>query len=201
MSRNDHLTVGLLLLLAFVAVAAGPRGSAGPGAPTPESCVAAEPASDLDACHRVALGLADLHDYARAIAIEERVFERQPSNAAVAASLARMVQLGTKNTARAIALYHAALHATSGYPPALMGLGSIMQEKGETDLAARYYARAVKENPDRPLFKIRLAEVLLQSGRDAEAQPLIREVVQRWPASYEATSARKLMERTALARP
>lgn len=201
MSRNDRLTVGVLILIALAAAAAGPRGTSGSSAATPEGCAACSSASDLEACHRLALQLADTHDYARAIAIEEHVFERQPSNAAVAASLARMVQLGTKNVARSIALYHAALHAVSGYPPALMGLGSIMQEQGEMDLAARYYARAVRENPDQAIFKVRLAEVLLQSGRDTEAQPLMQEVVKRWPGSDEAASAQKLMARTSLARP
>ena len=62
-------------------------------------------------------------------------------------------------------------------------------------------ASAVKERPNEPLFKIRLADVLVQSGRDEEARPLIQEVVKRWPGSDEAASARKLMDRTALARP
>ena len=187
--------LGLVLLMPLL-LAAPPAGS-----PTPESCAAAKPESKLMECHKAAVGLASLHEYAQAIAIEERVQERLPMNAEVAASLARMYELGTTNTARAIALYHAALHATSGYPPALLGLGSIMEHKGEMDIAARYYGRAVRENPERPLFKVRLAEVLVQSGRETEAQPLLQEVVKKWPGSDEAASASKLMSRTVLAKP
>ncbi len=201
MSRISRAAIGFAVLLSLAVFAAWPGGAPSSRGATPESCAACLRASDLEACHRIALGLAGEHDYTRAIAIEEQVFERQPSSAAAAATLARMYQLGTKNTARSIALYHAALHASSGYPPALMGLGSIMQEQGEMDIAARYYARAVKERPNEPLFKVRLADVLVQSGRDEEARPLIQEVVKRWPGSDEAASARKLIDRTALARP
>ncbi len=194
-----------MVVLGFLALAqtAAARGLLAAPAPKAnvESCSACLRASDLGACHTVALDLAKGHDYARAIAIEEKIQERLPMNADVAASLARMYQLGTKNTARAIALYHAALHASSGYPPALFGLGTIMQEKGEMDIAARYYSRAVSERPNEPLFKVRLAEVFVQSGRDEEARPLLQDVVARWPRSDEAESARKLMSRTALARP
>jgi TolA-binding protein len=187
--------LGLALLVPLL-LAAPPAKS-----PTPESCAAARQEAQLMVCHKAALDLASLHEYQRAIGLEERVQERLPMNAEVAASLAHMYELGTTNTARAIALYHAALHASSGYPPALMGLGAIMQRKGEMDIAARYYGRAVNENPGQPLFKVRLAEVLVQSGRDSEAQPLLQEVVQKWPGSDEATSARKLMSRTVLAKP
>ena len=190
-----------LLLLAQMPAFVGAALLAAPAAATPESCTACLRASDLAACHKVALGLATSRDYARAIAIEEQIQDRQPMNAEVAASLARMYQIGTTNSARAIALYHAALHASSGYPPALIGLGTIMQDKGEMEIAARYYGRAVRERPDEPMFKMRLAEVLTQSGRDSEAGPLLQEVVKRWPGSDEAESARKMMSRTALARP
>ena len=166
-----------------------------------QSCEACLRASDLDACHRVALDLAAQRDYQSAIAIEEGIQARLPGSSGIAASLARMYQLGTPNTARAIALYHAALHATPGYAPALMGLGSVMQDKGELEIAGRYYARAVHESPGQPLFKVRLAEVLQLTGRDAEAQPLLQEVLARWPKSDEAASARKLLSRTTLARP
>ncbi len=195
--------VGLLVLLQAGGLLAPGLLAAPPAGhpPSPESCAACLRASDLPACHHIAVDLAQSGDFSRAIAIEEQIEDREPANAEVAASLARMYQLGTSNTARAIALYHAAMHAVSGYPPALIGLGSIMQEKGEMDLAARYYGRAVSERPNEPLFKVRLAEVLQQSGRDGEAQPLLQEVVKRWPRSDEAESARKLMAHTSLARP
>ncbi len=165
------------------------------------SCGTCLRASDLEACHRVALDLAAARDYQAAIAIEERIHDRLPENSGISASLARMYQLGTSNSARTVALYHAALHATPGYPPALMGLGSVMQDKGELEIATRYYARAVHESPGQPLFKVRLAEALQLTGREAEAQPLLQEVVARWPKSDEAASARRLMSRTTLARP
>ncbi len=156
---------------------------------------------DLAVCHQVALRLAEARDFKRAIVIEDQIQARDPMNPEIDASLARMYQLGAADPARAIMLYHAALHASSGYPPALVGLASMMEEKGEMELAARYYDRAVRERPNEPLFKVRLADVLLRSGRDHEAEPLLQEVVKRWPGSDEADSAKKLMGRLSLARP
>jgi Flp pilus assembly protein TadD len=188
-------------LVAGSAVRAATPATGGTGRASADSCLACLRASDPGECHQVALDLAQMRDWKRAIAIEEQIHERQPADAGVAASLARMYHLGTPNSARAIALYHAALHATSGYPPALLGLGELMEQKGETDLAVRYYARAVRERPDDPLFKVRLAGALLQEGREGEAQPLLEEVVKRWPGSDEAASAHRFLTRTALARP
>ena len=205
MSENNptrFVVLGLAALVTGFLVTGSSAAAPGPSLrANPESCAACLRASDLAVCHRIALDLATTRDFARAIAIEEQIQERQPMNPEIAASLARMYQLGTRNSARAIALYHAALHASSGYPPALMGLGGLMQDKGEMDLAARYYGRAVRERPDEPLFKVRLAQVLLQSGRDEEARPLLQDIVNRWPGSDEAMSARKLMSPTSLARP
>jgi tetratricopeptide (TPR) repeat protein len=180
-----------------------PRPAARPAArpPSPESCSACFGASDPLACHLVAVDLAARRSFDRAIAIEERVHAREPKNAEVAAALARMHHLGTKNSARAIALYHAALYASPGYPPALLGLGQIMEDAGELEIASRYFARGARERPDMALFKVRLAAVLIRIGRDGEAQPVLQEIVDRWPGSPEADSARKMMSRTALARP
>jgi TolA-binding protein len=168
---------------------------------SPESCLACERAADWQACHRVALSLAMEREWARAIAVEEVVRRLQPGNAEVAAVLARMYQEGTRNTARAFELYHEALSLSSGYPPALLGLGTMMQDLGSLDVAARYFERGVREKPDEPQFKVRLAEVLVKSGRDDEARPILREIVERWPDSREAESAKRLMPSTALARP
>ena len=186
-------------LAAFVVVsgvaAQGHRG------PNPDSCLACLGTSDVAACHEVAVELATNLDWDRAIAIEEKIHQRQPRNAEVASVLAKMYYQGAKNSPRAIALYHEALGAVSGYPPALLGLGTIMQEQGEMEIAGRYFARGSKERPDVPLFKVRLADVMVKSGREAEARPILLEIVQRWPGSAEAESARKLISRTDLARP
>jgi len=197
--------------LAVVLAAGLALGSAGLTAPqalaaasaaaNPVSCSACLRASDPGECHRVATDLAARQDFKRAIAIEEQILTLQPRNAEVAASLARMYDEGLHDSPRAIALYHEALHAVSGYPPALLGLGGIMEAKGEMQIAARYYARAVKENPDVALFKIRLADTLMRGGREPEARPLLNEIVARWPGSREADSARQMMSRTALAQP
>src|SRR5207245_10051465 len=111
-SRIARAAIGFAVLLSLGGLAAGPGGAPASKGATPESCAACLRASNLEACHRIALGLADEHDYARAIAIEEQVIERQPSSAA-AATLASMVQLGTQKAERSIALYHSAPHATS----------------------------------------------------------------------------------------
>jgi predicted Zn-dependent protease len=172
------------------------------GAPAnAESCSACFRASDPLACHQVAVSLAMGRDHARAIAIEERVHAAVPDNAEVAAALAKMYRDGTRNVARAVEMYHMALHLKPGYPPALMGLGTIMQDTGQTEVAARYFQRAARENPSEPLFKIRFAEALVRLGREAEADPILREIVQRWPGTAEAETARTLMPRTALAKP
>ncbi len=189
-----------------IAAAMGPM--AGPaGAPRaerpvpPESCLACARAADWNACHETALSLAMGRDWPRAIAIEEAVHRTRPGNAEVAAVLARMYQEGTRNTARAFELYHEALSVSPGYPPALLGLGTMMQDAGSLDVAARYFERGARERPDEPQFKVRLAEVLVKVGRDEEARPILREIVERWPGSREAEAARRLMPATALARP
>lgn len=203
--RDQGIAAAAMAFLALVQaaglLAAGVFGAPAHRPPTAESCLACTTASDLADCHRIAVTLANQREWDRAIAIEERVHERQPDNPEVSAALAKMHYTGKKNVARSIALYHMALHAVSGYPPALLGLGTIMQEQGELEIAARYYGRASRESPDVALFKVRLADVLVSSGREGEARPILQEVVKRWPGSSEAESARKLMDRTALARP
>lgn len=166
-----------------------------------ESCMACFRASDPLECHQVAVRLAMGRDYARAIAIEENVHATVPADAEVAAALAKMHRDGTRNVPRAVELYHAALSLRPGYPPALMGLGTIMQDTGKTEVAVRYFQRASRENPSEPLFKMRLAEALVRLGREADAEPILREIVQRWPGTPEADSAKHLMPRTALAKP
>lgn len=188
------------VLCAAAAVAAGLAATAARKAGA-ESCLACYRATDPLACHQLAVELATRRAYEKAIAIEERVHERLPRNAEVAAALARMHQLGTRNSARAIALYHAALAASPGYPPALLGLGQIMEDAGELEIATRYFHRGARERPDMAVFKVRLADLLIKTGRDGEAQPVLQEIVDRWPGSTEAESARKMMSHATLARP
>jgi Flp pilus assembly protein TadD len=186
------LAVSILFLVPAGALA-GPASA--------ESCTACFRASVPLECHQVAMGLAMGRDYARAIAIEEQVRAAVPDDPEVAAALAKMYRDGTRNVARAVEMYHMALYLRPGYPPALVGLGTIMQDTGQTEVAARYFQRAARENPSEPLFKIRLAETLVRLGRESEADPILREIVQRWPGTPEAESARTLMPRTALAKP
>ena len=169
--------------------------------PGPESCLACFRASDPMLCHQVAVDLAMHRDFTRAIAIEEMVHRRHPDNAEVVAALAKMYHDGSRNIARATELYHTALAVRPGYPPALMGLGTLMQDRGESDIAVAYFKRAVRENPAEPHFKVRLAEALVRGGREAEAAPLLTEVVDRWPGTPEASTARGLMTRPTLAKP
>ena len=169
--------------------------------PTPESCLACAESTEAEVCHRIAIEMAAMRDFGRAIAIEERVLALRPGDFEVAAALANMHRIGSRDTVRAIKLYHEALFAAPGYPPALLGLGEIMKDKGELLIAERYFARGARENPGLPLFNVRLAEVLVESGRARQAQPILDEVIARWPGSGEAEAARKLMSRTSLARP
>lgn len=168
---------------------------------SPESCMACADSCDPLACHRIAVDLATSHDLARAIAIEERVLARQPRNPEVAAALAKMVQSSGHDTPRVIKLYHEALYSAPGYAPALLGLGVVMKDQGEMAIAERYFARGARENPGQPLFKVRLAEVLIASGRTDEARPILQEIVSRWPGSGEADEAGRMIPRTSLARP
>jgi len=168
---------------------------------TPESCMACGRASDPMACHKTAMALAAARDWERAIAVEQVVHQAMPGNAEVAAVLARMYQEGARTVPRAFELYHEALGAWPGYPPALLGLGSMMETMGDLNVAALYFERGSRERPDEPQFKVRLASVLMKSGREERARPLLAEVVERWPGSHEAEAARKLMPTTALAKP
>ena len=200
---------GVVLLSALavsLCAAMGPMAGSGPAASSgshvsPESCMACRRTADWQACHETALQMAMERDWSRAIAIEEGVHRAQPRNAEVAAVLARMYQEGTRSLPRAFELYHEAMAITPGYAPALLGLGTMMQDAGSLDVAARYFQRGAREKPDEPMFKVRLAEVLVRAGRDVEARPILDEIVERWPGSREAETARKLMPATALARP
>src|SRR5882762_10319226 len=145
---------------------------------SPESCLACERAANWRACHQAALTLAMEREWTRAIAVEEAVRRMQPGNAEVAAVLARMYQEGTRNRARAFELYHEALGSSPGYPPALLGLGTMMQDLGSLDVAARYFERGTRERPDEPQFKVRLADVLVKAGREEEARPILSEIVE-----------------------
>jgi tetratricopeptide (TPR) repeat protein len=181
---------------------AGPAGtSPSPQRVSPDSCLACGRAADWRACHETALTMAMGRDWSRAIAIEEGVRRSQPRNAEVAAVLARMYQEGTRNLPRAFELYHEALSISPGYPPALLGLGTMMQDAGSLDVAVRYFQRGARERPDEPQFKVRLAEVLVKVGREGEARPILDEIVERWPGSREAEAAKRLIPTTALARP
>ncbi len=199
-------------VLGLVASAPRPAAAMGPMAGTvrvaemgrlvsPESCLACGRAADPAACHRTALSLAISHDWEKAIAIEENVHKARPTDAEIAAVLARMYQEGAHNTPRAVELYHEALGLSPGYPPALLGLGVMMVEVGDMGVAALYFRRGTRERPDEPQFKARLAEVLVKSGRDEEARPILNEIIARWPGSKEADAARRMMPNTALARP
>lgn len=174
---------------------------------TPQSCLApaAEPAAagpaDVDACHHVALELAGRRDFDRAIAIESNLFELQPANAEVATALAQMQETGRKDVVQALKMYHEALYASPGYPAALLGLGMHWKGRGESRIAERYFARGAKENPQQPIFQVRLAEVLIEAGRSQEAAPILQAVAERFPGTGEADDARRLMSRTSLARP
>jgi tetratricopeptide (TPR) repeat protein len=170
---------------------------------TADACLACADATVCDprACHRVAIDLAESRDYGRAIAIEERVRAFDPANPEVAAALAKMLEAGPRDVVGAIRLYHEALYVSPGYPPALLGLGNLMKDRGEMAVAEKYFERGMRENPAQPLFKVRLAEVLIETGRAERARPLLEEIVAQWPESGEADRARTLMTRTALARP
>jgi len=189
----------LIVLQMMVPAALGPFAQA--TRPSVESCLVCTESSDLDGCHRVAMELTGRNDHLAAITIEERIHALRPHDPEVSAALARMHHIGRNDTVRAIALYHAALGARSGYAPALFGLGNIFEEKGDLTIAERYFSRGSREHPNMAAFKVRLAGVLVDSGRDLEAQPVLNEILARWPNSDEAHQARRLMDRTALASP
>jgi len=167
---------------------------------TADACMACATGCDLKACHLMAVELAKPRDFDRAIAIEEVVLGRDPGNAEVAAALAKMYETGRKDVVNALRLYHEALGASPGYPPALLGLGTLMRDRGEMLIAQRYFERGARENPAQPLFKVRLAEVLIETGKPDQAQPILEQIVSGWPDSGEAETARKMMSRTAIAR-
>ncbi|MEK7284051.1 MAG: tetratricopeptide repeat protein [Acidobacteriota bacterium] len=212
MRQTARQLLNLMFVAIVLAMVVRPAAAMGPMAGTesvpgmgpavsPESCLACTRAFDPMACHRTALSLAAGREWERAIAVEEAVHRALPGNAEVAAVLARMYQEGTRNTPRAVELYHEALAAWPGYPLALLGLGIMMEKSGDLNVAARYFERGARERPDEPQFKVRLASALVQAGREEQARPILNEIVQRWPDSREAEAARKMMPITALAKP
>jgi tetratricopeptide (TPR) repeat protein len=202
---RPHPAAVLGLFLALVLLQMAAPVPLGPFAEPPrlsvESCLACTESSDLEACHRLAMDLTARNDHRRAIAIEERIYLLRPDDPEIAAALARMHHVGRRDTVRAITLYHAALGTRPGYAPALFGLGTIFEQKGSLEIAERYFARGAREHPDMVPFKVRLAAVLVEAGRDLEAQPVLHEILARWPGSDAAHEARRLMDRTSLARP
>ncbi len=194
----------VLMLLAWsgsIAVTPTPEKTPARSAATAATCLAGPIAPQALECHQVAVQLASERSFGPAIAIEEQVLLFAPANPEVAAALARMHQDGTRDTVRAIALYHAALDASPGFPPALLGLGTIMADKGEMEVAERYFARGAKERPDLAVFRVRQADALVRLGKEEQARPILKEIVLKWPESEEAETARKLISRTALAGP
>ena len=195
------VVASVVTLLNPVVLLGGERLAGGQSFPAdPASCMACLRAFDIVACHEAAFELETRGRVHDAIALETMIHERSPNNPEFSTALGRMYYR-VHNTPRAIEMYHTALSVSSGYPPALVGLGAVMQDQGETEIAVRYFGRAARENPDVPLYKIRLAEALVQGGREQDAQPVLMEIVERWPDSSEAGSAQRMMSRTALAKP
>ena len=59
-----------------------------------------------------------------------------------------------------------------------------MEEQGELGIAARYFGRAVRENPEEPMFKVHLARALVRDGRGVtRIFP-----TDRWPQSQSRNS-------------
>jgi tetratricopeptide (TPR) repeat protein len=199
-STRSFLAFGILQALVF---AAPSLLSAPTTPPSVQAC--AQPvqpqAPDVKSCHALALDLAARQDLDGAIAVESRLFEREPSNPEVAATLGRFVMTGRKDVISSVRLYHEALGAFPGYPPALLGLGMLFKDRGEMAIAERYFARGAKENPTLPLFRVRLAEVMVETGRPGEAATLLQDVIAACPNCGEADDARRILSRTNLAKP
>jgi predicted Zn-dependent protease len=195
-SKRSLLAFGILQGLVF---AAPSLLSAPTAPPTVQACSQSVP--DVKACHTLALDLAERQDLNGAIAIESRLFERDPANPEIAATLGRFMMTGRKDVVSSVRLYHEALGAAPGYPPALLGLGTLFKDRGEMAIAERYFTRGMRENPTLPLFRVRLAEVMVETGRAGEAAPLLKDVIASCPTCGEADDARRLLSRTNLARP
>ena len=201
-SKRSLLAFGIVQALVFAA----PRHLSAPTAsPTAQACSQPGPqppaAPEVTSCHALALELATRQDLDGAIAIESRLFEREPSNPEIAATLGRFLITGRKDVASSVRLYHEALGASPGYPPALLGLGTLFKDRGEMAIAERYFARGMRENPTLPLFRVRLAEVMVETGRPGEAAPLLQDVIAACPTCGEAEDARRILSRTNLAKP
>lgn len=202
-SNRSLVAFGILQALVF---AAPSLLSAPTASPTVQACsqpTAAPRAEvpEVKSCHALALDLAERQDLNGAIAIESRLFEREPANPEISATLGRFMMTGRKDVVSSVRLYHEALGAAPGYPPALLGLGTLFKDRGEMGIAERYFTRGMRENPTLPLFRVRLAEVMVETGRPAEAAPLLKEIIASCPSCGEADDARRILSRTNLAQP
>jgi predicted Zn-dependent protease len=200
-STRSLLAFGILQALVFAA----PSLLSAPTTPTTvQACaqpVSQAQAPDVKSCHALAVDLAERQDLDGAISVESRLFEREPSNPEVAATLGRFMMTGRRDVVSSVRLYHEALGASPGYPPALLGLGTLFKDRGEMAIAERYFARGAKENPTLPLFRVRLAEVMIETGRPGEAASLLQDVIAACPNCGEADDARRILSRTNLAKP
>jgi len=91
----------------------------------------------------------------------------------------RGCELEEENPEEAMAAYRRALELDAGLPDALLNLGRLLHERGETAAAERYYRLALAALPDDPTPAYNLGVVLQDLGR-------VREAV----AAYETALAR-----------
>lgn len=93
-------------------------------------------------------------------------------------ALAR-VELRSGNPGRAAELYHEVLDADSGDYAALVGLARVAWLEDDVETKIAMLERAVAVEPEAQLPRAWLAQSLLASGRAADAEPVVNEMVVR----------------------
>ena len=106
---------------------------------------------------------------ARATAELQIGLKEDPRNAAAEAKLG-FIESYRGHTAQAEELYRHALALNPNQLEALLGLGSILHDRGENDKAAELYARASLNDPLDESIHFRLAQIDRQLGRKGDAE-------------------------------
>jgi cytochrome c-type biogenesis protein CcmH/NrfG len=68
-------------------------------------------------------------------------------------------------------------------------LGELLAARGELAAARDHYAEALRLEPENPLIRLGLADLLMAGGEAADAGALLREVASRQPGSGEGLYA------------
>jgi tetratricopeptide (TPR) repeat protein len=122
-----------------------------------------------------------------ALARVDRAVAKRPENADLLALRGRVL-LELDRDAQARIAFETALAQEEKHSGALAGLGLLVFRAGDAEQAFDYLDRATRANPDDEDAAFRTAQILMASGRSAEAEVKLRELLLRAPGHADAAN-------------